>query len=138
MGDWNMVIEDLIAPGMVREETFQVEEQHTAYHIGSGDEKVLGTPWMISFMERASNRLIAAHLPNGLMSVGVHVDVRHLAATPMNAQVQVRAEVLEVTKNKVRLSIQAWDNEDKIGEGTHLRAVVEKERFMKRVLAKSE
>jgi len=133
-----MEIKDLIAPGMAREENFLVEEQHTAYHIGSGDEKVLGTPWMISFMERVSNRLIAEHLPEGLMSVGIHVDVRHLAATPMKAQVQVRAEVLEVTKNKVRLSIQAWDNEDKIGEGTHLRAVVEKQHFMKRVLAKSE
>jgi predicted thioesterase len=133
-----MELTEIITPGMVQEETFLVEEQHTAYHIGSGDEKVLGTPWMISFMERVSNRLIAEHLPEGLMSVGVHVDVRHLAATPMEAQVQVRTEVLEVTKNKVRLSIQAWDNEDKIGEGTHLRAVVEKERFMKRVLAKSE
>jgi predicted thioesterase len=133
-----MEIGDSIIPGFFREETFLVEEQHTAYHIGSGDEKVLGTPWMISFMERASNRLIAEHLPEGLMSVGVHVDVRHLAATPMRAQVQVRAEVLEVTENKVRLSIQAWDDKDKIGEGTHLRAVVGKERFMKRVLAKSE
>jgi predicted thioesterase len=128
---------NLIIPGMVREETFLVEEQHTAYHIGSGDEKVLGTPWMISFMERVSNRLIAECLPEGLMSVGVHVDVKHLAATPVNARVQVRSEILEVVKNRVKLSIMAWDNEDKIGEGTHLRAVVDKERFMTRVLAKT-
>ena len=128
---------EIIKPGMIREETFLVEEQHTAYHIGSGDEKVLGTPWMISFMERVSNRLIAEHLPDGQMSVGVHVDVKHLAATPMKAQIRVRAEVLEVIKNRVRLAIEAWDDEDKIGSGTHLRAVVEKDRFMARVLAKS-
>ena len=131
-----MTLSDLITPGMVREETFLVEEQHTAYHIGSGDEKVLGTPWMISFMERVSNRLVAAQLPEGQISVGVHIDVRHLAATPVNVEILVRAEVLEVLKNRVKLSIEAWDNQDKIGEGTHLRVVVDKERFMTGVLAK--
>ncbi|MFN2151286.1 MAG: thioesterase family protein [Anaerolineales bacterium] len=133
-----MTLSDLITPGMTRQETFLVEEQHTAYHIGSGDEKVLGTPWMISFMERVSNRLVAEHLPEGQISVGVHVDVQHLAATPMNAEIRVRAEVLEVVKNRVKLSIEAWDSQDKIGKGTHLRAVVDKERFMSNVLAKSE
>ena len=131
-----MTLEDLIGPGMVREEKFIVEEEHTAYHIGSGDEKVLGTPWMISFMERVSNRLVAAHLPEGQMSVGVHVDVKHLAATPIKAEIRVRAEVLEVVKNRVKMSIEAWDSQDKIGEGTHLRAVVDKDRFMDRVMAK--
>ena len=133
-----MELTEFVRVGMLREETFLVEEQHTAYHIGSGDEKVLGTPWMISFMERVSNRLIAEHLPEGRMSVGVHVDVKHLAATPMKAQIRVRAEVLEVIKNRVKLTIEAWDGEEKIGEGTHLRAVVEKNRFMARVLAKSK
>jgi len=136
--DWRekMALEDSVRPGMVREEKFIIEEEHTAYHIGSGDEKVLGTPWMISFMERVSNRLIAEQLPEGQMSVGVHVDVKHLAATPMKVEIRVRAEVLEVIKNRVKLSIEAWDSEDKIGEGTHLRAVVDKSRFMDRVQAK--
>jgi len=89
-------------------------------------------------MERVSNRLVAENLPEGQMSVGVHVDVRHLAATPMNAEIRVCAEVLEVVKNRVKLSIEAWDSQDKIGEGTHLRAVVDKERFMAGVLAKSK
>jgi predicted thioesterase len=131
-----MTLSDWITPGMARQETFLVEEQHTAYHIGSGDEMVLGTPWMISFMERVSNRLVAAQLPEGQISVGVHVDVRHLAATPVDVEIRVRAEVLEVLKNRVKLSIEAWDNQDKIGEGTHLRAVVDKIRFMTGVLAK--
>ena len=131
-----MGLSDLISPGATREEVFLVEEQHTAYHIGSGDEKVLGTPWMISFMERVSNRLVAEHLPEGQMSVGVHVDVRHLAATPMNAEIRVRVEILEVVKNRVRLSVAAWDSHDKIGEGTHIRVVVDKSRFMARVADK--
>jgi predicted thioesterase len=132
-----MQVSELIAPGMTREETFLVEEQHTAYHIGSGDEKVLGTPWMISFMERVSNRLVAEHLPESQMSVGVHVDVRHLVATPVKAEIRVRAVVLEVVENRIKLSVEAWDSQDKIGDGRHLRVVVERERFMARVLAKS-
>ena len=129
---------DNLTLGLVREETFTVEDQHTAYHIGSGDERVLGTPWMISFMERVSNRLVAAHLPEGHMSVGIHVDVKHLAATPVNVKVRIRAKVLEVVKNRVKLSIDAWDDQEKIGEGTHWRAVVEKDRFMKRVMGKAD
>lgn len=125
-----------LSPGLRREETFTVEEQHTAYHIGSGDERVLGTPWMISFMERVSNRLIAELLPAGYLSVGTHVDVRHLAASPIGATIRVRAEILAVQKNRVQLRIEAWDEQEKIGEGHHERAVVERERYMRRVLAK--
>ena len=123
--------------GKYREETFLVEESHTAYHIGSGDVRVLGTPWMISFMERVSNRLISEYLPVGIMSVGIHVNINHLAATPMNAVIRVRAEVLEVANNRVLLKVEAWDSIDKIGEGSHKRAVVEKAKFMQRVMEKT-
>jgi predicted thioesterase len=130
VGDW-------ITIGEYREESFLVEEMHTAYHIGSGDERVLGTPWMISFMERVSNRLVADHLPEGYMSVGVHVDVKHLAATPMNAHIRVRAEILEVNKNRILLKVEAWDVIEKIGDGNHKRAVVERAGFMQQVMQKS-
>jgi predicted thioesterase len=123
--------------GLIREESFDVEEQHTAYHIGSGDERVLGTPWMISFMERVSNRLVAGHVPHGSMSVGFHVDVKHLAPTPVNASVRVRVEVLGTHKDRVTLKVEAWDNHDKIGEGIHQRAVVDKKVFMDRVMRKN-
>jgi fluoroacetyl-CoA thioesterase len=123
--------------GLVREETFLVEEKHTAYHIGSGDERVLGTPWMISFMERVSNRLVLEHLPEGTMSVGVYVGVEHLAATPVNTQVRIRVEVSEIEKNRLILKVEAWDPIEKIGEGSHKRAVVEKDRFMERVMQKT-
>ena len=133
-----MELTDFIKPGFTREETFTVEEEHTAYHIGSGDERVLGTPWMISFMERVSNRLVGQSLPKGFMSVGMHVDVKHLAPTPMKALIRVRVEILEVIKNQVILRVEAWDPRDKIGEGMHKRAVVEKARFMERVMAKAD
>jgi predicted thioesterase len=131
-----MKFHGLITLGESREETFTVEDQHTAYHIGSGDERVLGTPWMISFMERVSNRLVGTYLPQGYMSVGIHVDVKHLAATPVNAEILVSVEVIEVTKNRVALRVEAWDQIEKIGEGIHKRALVERARFMARVIAK--
>jgi fluoroacetyl-CoA thioesterase len=128
---------EYITTGLTREEQFLVEEQHTAYHIGSGDERVLGTPWMISFMERVSNRLVLGHLPEGYMSVGIHVNVKHLAPTPVNALVRIKAEVVNVIKNRVLLQVDAWDHLEKIGEGAHMRAAVEKAQFMERVLKKS-
>jgi predicted thioesterase len=131
-----MQTENSLTLGLTREETFQVEAQHTAYHIGSGDERVLGTPWMISFMERVSNRLVAEHLPAGNMSVGVHVDVRHLAATPVNASVRVRVAVSGLEGKRVILAVEAWDAHDKIGEGEHTRVVVDRARFMQRVMWK--
>jgi len=126
-----------VHPGLTRVETFGVEEQHTAYHIGSGDERVLGTPWMISFMERVSNRLIAEHLPAGWMSVGTHVDVKHLAPTPIGAQIRVEVEILEVVKTRVQLAVSAWDAEEQIGAGFHTRAVVERGGFVQRAQLKS-
>ena len=133
-----MELTQLLSPGLRREETFIVEEQHTAYHIGSGDERVLGTPWMISFMERVSNRLISEHLPESYLSVGIHVDVKHLAPTPIGVRVRVTAEVLEVVKNRALLAVETWDDQEKLGEGTHWRAAVERERYMRRVLAKPQ
>jgi len=126
-----------IKPGLWREEQFLVEEEHTAYHIGSGDERVLGTPWMISFMERVSNRLVLENLPEGFMSVGFHVDVKHLAPTPVNSTVRVRVEIMDTHKSRVILRVEAWDHQEKIGEGTHVRVVVERAVFMEKTKGKS-
>ena len=128
---------DWIPTGMAREEEFSVEEKHTAYHIGSGDERVLGTPWMISFMERVSNRLVSGFLSEAKMSVGFHVDVKHLSPTPVHASVRVRVEVLSTAANRVTLKVEAWDKRDKIGDGIHKRAIVDRDAFMRRVMAKN-
>ena len=132
-----MELTELITPELIREETFTVAEEHTAYHIGSGDQRVLGTPWMISFMERVSNRLLAEHLPEIYITVGTHVDVYHLAPSPIHSIIRVKVGILEVKKNKVKLTVAAWDQEDQIGSGFHTRAVVNKARFMQRADEKS-
>jgi predicted thioesterase len=131
-----MDLSRILRPGMQREETFRVEEEHAAIHIGSGSSRVLATPWMIAFMERVSHRLLSENLPPGYSSVGVVVDVRHLAPTPIGETVRVRAEIIELNEMKVALVVQAWDKQDLVGEGRHQRVVIDEARFLKRVEAK--
>ena len=129
----NMELSELIRPGMTREDSFPITMDNSAIHIGSGSSRVLATPWMIAFMERVSHRLLTCCLPEGFSSVGTHLDVRHLAATPVGATIRVRVEVLSLDGNRVYFSIEAWDNQEKIGEGKHERVVIDEARFLRRV-----
>jgi len=127
---------ELFKPGMSLEVSFQVEEQYTAKHVGSGALRVLATPSMIAFMERCSHSLLAQHLPEGKSSVGAWVDVHHLAPTPFGCKVRVRCEILEVDGPRVTFAVQAWDEQEKVGEGKHQRVIIDQERFLKRVQSK--
>jgi len=128
-----MELSDLIQPGMTREDSFAITMENSAIHLGSGSSRVLATPWMIAFMERVSHRLLTCCLPEGFSSVGTHLDVRHLAPTPVGATIRVRAEVLSMDGNRVYFSIEVWDNLEKIGEGKHERVVIDEARFLRRV-----
>ena len=121
---------------MYLENNFEVTEEHSALQLGSGPIKVLATPMMIRFMELTSHQLLDQHLPEGLSSVGFHVDVRHLAPTPINSVVRVRCEIMELKDTRVKFSVAAWDDSDKVGDGTHQRAIIDLKRFQKRVESK--
>jgi fluoroacetyl-CoA thioesterase len=126
-----------IQPDLSNESTFIVKEEHSALHIGSGTLGLLATPMMIAFMERTARELLDQHLPDGYSSVGMHVDVRHLAPTPIGKSVRVACRILEVDTPRVKFSVDAWDEHEKVGEGHHLRAVIEVARLLRRVEAKS-
>jgi fluoroacetyl-CoA thioesterase len=128
-----MEVSELIQPGMTREDNFTITPKNSAIHLGSGSSRVLATPWMIAFMERVSHRLLTCCLPDGFSSVGTHLDVRHLAPTPVGETIRVKAEVRSLDGNRVYFSIEAWDKIEKIGEGTHERVVIDEARFLKRV-----
>jgi predicted thioesterase len=128
-----MDLSELFQPDAKNEDHFTVTEQITAYQVGSGSARVLATPWMIAYMERTAHRLLTCCLPEGYTSVGTLVNVRHLAPTPLGAEVRVTAEVLSMEGNRVYFSIRAWDELELIGDGEHERAVIEVERFMRRV-----
>lgn len=126
----------ILHPGDHHEDRIVVEEKHLASHVGSGSARVLATPWMIGFMERVSHQLIAQRLPEGYSSVGVMVNVRHLAPSVLGSVIQVSATVISVEKNRVTLKVEARDQDELIGEGIHERVIIEIERFLKRVAAK--
>lgn len=123
----------MLPVGLRNEVVFVVEEQNTAAHIGSGSLRVLATPSMIGMMERVSHALIARQLPEGYSSVGTMVDIRHLAPTPINARVRILSQVVEVDGRKVTLHVEAWDDQEKVGEGTHQRVIIDVQRFLQRV-----
>ena len=129
-------INDLFEPGNQIEYQFVVEDQHTASQIGSGSLCVLATPAMILMMERISHRLLAEKLPEGYSSVGVHIEVQHLAPSPIGSTVTVRSELIHVDERSIIFKVSAWDSVEKIGEGTHTRMTIDFERFLKRVEGK--
>ncbi len=128
-----MDVHEFIHPGMINEEHHVVEEHQLAAHIGSGSMRVLATPAMIGFMERASHLLLAKYLPEGYSSVGVLVNVRHLAPTPLGGRVRVKTEVVSVEGTLVTFNVEAWDEVEQIGAGQHQRAVIDYARFLHRV-----
>ncbi len=126
-----------IKPGLVGEKTITATDVQSARHIGSGTVRVFATPAMIALMEQAAVDAIDKLLPEGQSSVGTTVNVRHLAATPIGQQVRARAEVTAVDGRQVTFSVQAWDEDELIGEGTHTRFVIDLQRYLQRVTAKS-
>jgi len=122
--------------GLVGESTTTVVDDLLATRLGSGSVDVYATPAMVALMEEAAVAAIAPLLPEGQSSVGIALDIKHLAATPPGAQVRARAEVVGIDGRKVALKVQAWDEHELIGEGTHTRFVIDVARFVERVRSK--
>lgn len=108
-----------------------VEEKDTAAAFGSGNILVFSTPMMIGLMENASLNAVDPHLPEGFQTVGIHLDVKHLAATPVGMDAWAEAELVEIEGKKLKFRVVAYDEMDKIGEGTHSRFIINSESFLK-------
>lgn len=128
-----MEIEINCSVGDSKEDIFLVEEEHSAKHIGSGASRVMATPWMIAFMERVSHRLLAGSLPLGYSSVGVMINVRHVAPTPVGKNIRVRTEIIGIEGLRVVFQVDAWDDYELVGSGTHERFIIDTERFLRRL-----
>jgi fluoroacetyl-CoA thioesterase len=121
-----------IKPGMTgRKEVVVTRELTVGGHV-EGMPLVYGTPMMIFLMEVASGSAVAPHLPQGWVTVGSEVNIRHLAPTPLGRTVVATARVLETTRRSVLFAVEAHDGERKIGEGTHRRGAVNLDEFAKR------
>lgn len=122
--------------GLVGESRGAVTESMTASSMHSGDVPVFATPAMVALMEEAAVRAIAPVLEAGKTSVGVRMDVRHLAATPVGAPVRAQARLTLVEGRRLTFKVLAWDGSEQIGEGTHERMIVDREKFLQRTAAK--
>jgi predicted thioesterase len=125
-----------IVPGLTHENHYVVEEKHTARHLGSGGVPVLATPTIILWMEETSRGVVEPLLPQGQMTVGSHLDVRHLAPTPVGMKVTVRSELLAVEGRKLTFRVEAHDEREKVSAGTHERFIIDLEKFKQRVAGK--
>jgi fluoroacetyl-CoA thioesterase len=133
-----------LKPGLTHRLVYTVPENKTVPHTFpespqiAAMPKVFATGFMIVLMEWACTELLAQHLDDGEGSVGVHVDVSHLAATPPGMTVTVDVECTQVAGQKVSFKVKAHDGMDLIGEGRHDRFVVAWDKFNARVAAKAK
>ena len=104
--------------------------------MGVEGPRVLSTPHMIGYMERTSRDAVLPLLDAGFDTVGTHVDVYHLAAAPVGAVVTFTAEVVAVDGRRIQFRVEAWDEQEKIGEGTHERAIINVAKFATRLAEK--
>lgn len=118
-------------PGLVGEAKIVVSQDLTAEASNvEGMAPVLATPRLISFLERTAHLAVLPHLAEGQSTVGILVNVRHLAATPVGMQVRFRAELVEVDRRRLRFKVEAWDEVEKIAEGEHERFIIDWQRFL--------
>ena len=122
--------------GLVGRAALVVAEDHTAPRVGSGRVHVLATPVMINLIEAAALAAVEHLLPAGHQSLGTVLNVRHIAATPVGMRVEAIAEVIEINGRTIRFRVEARDEKELIGDGTHERVVVNVEKFDQRVQRK--
>ncbi len=127
---------DAIVPGLEGERSLVVGAEHTASHLGSGGVAVYATPMMILHMEEAALSAVDPLLPPGKATVGYHLDVKHLAATPVGMRVTAKAELLAVDGKMLTFKVECFDEREKVGEGTHVRAIIDAAKFAAKLAAK--
>ncbi|AHY51619.1 hypothetical protein BJS_06827 [Bradyrhizobium japonicum SEMIA 5079] len=122
----------MVTVGLMAEKLVTITPEMTVGHVVPGMPEVYGTPMMILHMEMAAGSAIQPSLPAGYVSVGMMVNVRHLAATPVGRTVRAVARVVAVEARSVLFEVEAWDGDRKIGDGTHRRGVVDVAEFERR------
>lgn len=125
-----------ITPGLAGTAHLLVGPEHTAPFVGSGRIAVLATPVMINVIEAAALNAVESLLPAGYQSLGIHLDVGHVAATPVGLRVTATARVLRVDGRTITFRVEARDEIEVIGGGSHQRVVVSVARFDERVQRK--
>jgi fluoroacetyl-CoA thioesterase len=125
-----------IPAGTKGEQKLLVTSENAINFLGMEGARVLSTPHMIGYMERTCRDTVLPLLDEGYDTVGTHVNVFHLAAAPLGMAVTFRCEVTAVVERRVQFRVEAWDQKEKIGEGTHERAIINVAKFATRLAEK--
>jgi predicted thioesterase len=125
-----------IPAGTKGEQKLLVTSEVAISFLGTEGPRVLSTPHMIGFMERTCRDTVLPLLEPGHDTVGTHVNVAHLAAAPLGMTVTFAAEVLSAGDRRIQFRVEAWDEKEKIGEGTHERAIINVAKFAAKMAQK--
>ena len=122
--------------GMLGEKSLVVSADNTAQKYGSGSVAVFATPAMVGLMEGAALDAVDSFLPPGMTTVGINLNINHTAATPLGMTVKAIAELTAIDGKRLTFKVTAYDEKEKIGEGTHERYIIQLEKFMQNVQTK--
>lgn len=123
----------MLQEGLRHTSQLTVDETVTAIAMGSGNMPVLATPVMMALMENAAMLAVADHLPEGSTTVGGHISSSHLKPSKLGDTITATATVTRVDGKKIEFKVEAHCGDTLLGEGTHLRFIVDKEKFMSRL-----
>ena len=123
----------MIEIGLKHTSELTVTDAVTAIAIGSGDMPVLATPMMMALMENAAMLAVKDKLPEGFTTVGGHIESSHLKPSKVGDKVAATAEVTNVDGKKIEFKVSAYSGDTLLGEGTHLRFIVDRERFLSKL-----
>ncbi|MGH8635415.1 MAG: thioesterase family protein [Burkholderiales bacterium] len=121
--------------GMMHTLEWVVEEKHTTQR---GGYRVFSTPSMTLFVEMASQQLAAPHLKPGQGQVGLSVNIRHLAPTPIGKKVRAEVELTGIDRRKLMFKVKVFDDVEQVGEAEHERFVIDEDKYIERLRKKIE
>ena len=125
--------EESIKIGLSASARYLVEEIHSAKHIGSGNLRVLSTPSMIAFLEITARKMLDEHLPDSHTTVGTHVDIHHMAAAQIGAEVEARVVVSGRDRKQITLSVDLYHGAKHLASGRHKRFIIDKQQFQEKL-----
>ncbi len=123
----------MLQTGLTHTSKTTVNETNTAIALGSGDMPVFATPAMMALMENAAMLAVAAELPEGSTTVGGQIESSHLKPSPIGAEISATATLEKIDGRKLYFKVSASQGDTLIGEGTHLRFIVDREKFLSKI-----
>ena len=125
-----------LTPGIKGSASCVVGPEDTAKALGSGAVDVFSTPKLVALMEKAALLSVRDYLDEGMDTVGTHLDISHSAATPVGMTVRAESELIEVDRRRLVFSVKAWDETELVGEGTHERFIIDRDKFLAKCSSK--